>query len=154
MASVLQVFCRNGLQIAEPRVSKPRNTAKIGVWEPPYSPLRKICRFGVSKMALKPENGAFLAKSRPRNAGFEQKCSKMLSILQDFCINGLHSAERRGSKPPNTTNKGVWRRLKSVNRLGPTPLYVWFFWGFWGSFRGNLFPYDLVVLKMDPSVGP
>ena len=109
-----RVFCRNGLQTAERRVSKLQNTTKIRAWEPPHGPPGEKRPFLNSKKALKPENGAFFAKSRPRNAGFEQKCSKMASFLQDFCLEGLHSAERRGSTPPNTTIKGVWSRQKSV----------------------------------------
>ena len=97
MSPVLQVFCRDGLQIAEQRVSKPQSTTKIEVWEPPHGPLGVKRPFLNSKMPSEPENRAFLAKSRPRNAGFEQKRLE----------NGLLSAGFVPRWPPFCRTEGV-----------------------------------------------
>ena len=71
-------------------------------------PMAKNGRFLVSKKALKPENGAFLAKSRPQNVGFKQTCAK----------NGLLSAGFSPRRPSRCRTEGV-RRAKHYKNRGP-----------------------------------
>ena len=104
-------------------------------------------------MALKPENGAFLAKVRPPNAGFKQKRPKNGLLSAGFSrprpsrcrTEGVQSAKHYKNRGPDASKK-IWR-------LGRRPLSekVWVGLGSSGLVKRR--SQRLRGLE-DPSVGP